>query len=125
MYSEASQYLSTQLSRACNVPAYMISADMNGSYTYNNILDARKDFVSTSLQPFLTAIEDRLSMDDLTPRGQVVRFSIDETYLRADAVTRLNVIEKMLSLGLITVDQARGMEDLVPNGETGVDINLQ
>jgi HK97 family phage portal protein len=122
---ESSQYLATQLARACNIPAYMISADMNGSYTYNNILDARKEFVSNSLQPFLTAIEDRLSMDDLTPRGQVVRFSIDETYLRADAVTRLNVIEKMLNLGLITVDQARGMEDLAPNGESGVDINLQ
>jgi HK97 family phage portal protein len=125
MYTEASQYLATQLSRACNIPAYMISADMNGSYTYNNILDARKEFVSNSLQPFLTAIEDRLSMDDLTPRGQVVRFSIDETYLRADAVTRLNVIEKMINLGLITVDQARGMEDLAPNGESGVDINIQ
>jgi len=125
LYTEGSQYLATQVSRACNVPAYMISADMNGSYTYNNILDARKDFVSSSLQPFLTAIEDRLSMDDLTPRGQVVRFSIDETYLRADAVTRLNVIEKMINLGLITVDQARGMEDLAPNGESGVDINLQ
>jgi HK97 family phage portal protein len=125
LYTEGSQYLATQVSRACNVPAYMISADMNGSYTYNNILDARKDFVSSSLQPFLTAIEDRLSMDDLTPRGQVVRFSIDETYLRADAITRLNVIEKMINLGLITVDQARGMEDLAPNGESGVDINLQ
>lgn len=93
--------------------------------TYQNIIDGRKEFVAYSLQPFITAIEDRLSMDDLTPRGQVVRLSLDESFLRADAVTRLNVIEKMLNLGLITLDQARGMEDLAPNGESGVDINLQ
>jgi len=125
MYNEASQYLATQIARACNVPAYYISADMNNSMTYQNIIDGRKEFVAYSLQPFITAIEDRLSMDDLTPRGQVVRFSLDESFLRADATERLNVIEKMLNLGLITVDQARGMEDLAPNGESGVDINLQ
>jgi phage portal protein BeeE len=125
MYNEASQYLATQIARACNVPAYYISADMNNSMTYQNIIDGRKEFVAYSLQPFITAIEDRLSMDDLTPRGQVVRLSLDESFLRADAMARLNVIEKMLTLGLITVEQARGMEDLAPNGESGVDINLQ
>jgi hypothetical protein len=29
---------------------------------------------------------------------------------------RLNVIEKMLTLGLITVEEARAMEELSPNG---------
>jgi HK97 family phage portal protein len=125
MYNEASQYLATQIARACNVPAYYISADMNNSMTYQNIIDGRKEFVAYSLQPFITAIEDRLSMDDLTPRGQVVRLSLDESFLRSDAMARLNVIEKMLNLGLITVEQARAMEDLSPNGESGVDINLQ
>jgi len=122
---ESSQYLATQIARACNVPAYYISADMNNSMTYQNIIDGRKEFVAYSLQPFITAIEDRLSMDDLTPRGQVVRFSLDESFLRADAMARLDVIEKMLNLGLITVQQAQAMEDLSPNGESGVDINLQ
>jgi phage portal protein BeeE len=104
----------------------MISADMNNSMTYQNILDGRKEFMAYSLQPFITAIEDRLSMDDLTPRGQVVRFSIDETFLRADAMERLNVVEKLLNLGLIDVNEARSMEDLAPMGEqTTNDINLQ
>ena len=126
MYNEAAQYLATQIARVCNVPAYMISADMNNSMTYQNILDGRKEFMAYSLQPFITAIEDRLSMDDLTPRGQVVRFSIDETFLRADAMERLNVVEKLLNLGLIDVNEARSMEDLAPMGEqTTNDINLQ
>jgi HK97 family phage portal protein len=125
-YNDSAQFLCTQLARICNVPAYMISADMNNSMTYQNILDARKEFLAYSLQPFITAIEDRLSMDDLTPRGQVVRFSVDETFLRADAMARLNVTEKLLNLNLISLDEARSMEDLAPMGEmTTNDINVQ
>ena len=33
---------------------------------------------------------------------------------------RLNVIEKMLALGLITLEQAMEMEDLTPNGNEDV-----
>ena len=47
-----------------------------------------------------------------------MRFSIDETYLRSDALTRLAIIEKMLALNLITLDQAKAMEDLTPNGDS-------
>ena len=38
MYNEASQYLATEIARAMNVPAYYISADMNNSMTYQNII---------------------------------------------------------------------------------------
>jgi HK97 family phage portal protein len=116
MYNEAQQYLATQIARAMNVPAYYISADMNNSMTYQNILDGRKEFVAYSLQPFICAIEDRLSMDDITPRGHVVKFAIEESFLRADTMKRLETLEKMLSLGLIDVDDAKEMENLTPNG---------
>ena len=116
MYNEASQYLATQVARAMNVPAYYISADMNNSMTYQNIIDGRKEFVAYSLQPFICAIEDRLSMDDITTRGNVVKFNIEESFLRADTMKRLEAIEKMLSLGLIDVEQAKEMEDMSPNG---------
>jgi HK97 family phage portal protein len=116
MYNEAQQYLATQIARAMNVPAYYISADMNNSMTYQNILDGRKEFVAYSLQPFICAIEDRLSMDDITPRGHVVKFAIEESFLRADTMKRLETLEKMLSLGLIDLDDAKEMENLTPNG---------
>jgi HK97 family phage portal protein len=116
MYNEASQYLATQIARAMNVPAIYISADMNGSYTYQNSVENRKEFVSYSLQPYVCAIEDRLSMNDITANGHVVRFNISETFLRSDDKTRLETIEKMLTLGLIDLDQAKEMEDLTPNG---------
>jgi HK97 family phage portal protein len=117
MYNEASQYLATEIARAMNVPAYYISADMNNSMTYQNILDGRKEFVSYSLQPYISAIEDRLSMNDITNSSNQVRFAVDDSFLRVDAKERLEIIEKMLSLDLIDVNQARQMEQLTPLGD--------
>jgi len=116
LYTEASQYLATEIARLMNVPAYYISADMNNSMTYQNILDGRKEFVAYSLQPYISAIENRLSLDDLTRHGNIVKFAIDETFLRADTKARLEAIEKMLALGLIDLEQAQSMEQLSPMG---------
>ncbi len=97
------QKATTPQSKRCldcpmNVPAYYISADMNNSMTYQNIIDGRKEFVAYSLQPFISAIENRLSMDDITRRGNQVRFALDETFLRAD--TLQSVLLKNLFLSL-------------------------
>ena len=115
-YAEAKQFYALELARACNVPAEMVDAQVMKSQTYQNVLDARKEFFAYTLQPYVTAIEDRLSMDDLTPRGQVVRFSVDETFLRGNPLDRLAVTEKLLTLGLIDINQAKEMEDLSPEG---------
>jgi HK97 family phage portal protein len=117
-YNESIQFLVTQICRAMNVPANMVSADMGtgSSMTYQNILEGRKEFVAYSLQPYICAIEDRLSMDDITPRGHVVKFAIEESFLRADTMKRLEALEKMLSLGLITVEEAKEMENMTPEG---------
>ena len=116
-YVDFSQYLATEISRAMNVPSYLISADMNNSMTYQNILDGRKEFVAYSLQPYISAIEDRLSMNDITNSSNQVRFAVDDTFLRVDAKDRLDIIEKMLNLDLIDVNQARSMEQLTPLGD--------
>ena len=115
-YADGSQYLATQCARAMNVPAYYISADMNNSMTYQNIIDGRKEFVAYSLQPYICAIEDRLSMNDITANGNVVKFNIEESFLRADTMKRLEAIEKMLTLGLIDLDHAKEMENMTPEG---------
>jgi hypothetical protein len=96
---------------------------MNNSMTYQNIIDGRKEFVAYSLQPFICAIEDRLSMNDITANGNYVRFNIEESFLRADTMKRLEAIEKMLSLGLIDVEQAKEMEDMSPNGNESYNVS--
>jgi len=120
MYGEAIQNLATECARLCNVPAIYLSADQNSSYTYTNVNDERKQFLTLSLQPFVSAIEDRLSMDDITARGNVVKFDIDKNFLRTDPMQELAVIEKLLALNLITQEQAMEMTDLTPNGSNGM-----
>jgi hypothetical protein len=73
--------------------------------------------VDFTLRTFISSIEDRLSMDDITPRGQEVRFALDETFLRNDPLIRLQVIAQMMQLGLIDVEQAKKMEELAPGGD--------
>jgi len=121
MYDSAQQFLATEISRLCNVPAYLVSAEANQSMTYANVLDERKQFYSLSLAPYVCAIEDRLSMDDITVRGNAVKFDVDSSFLATEPMERLLVIEKMLSLGLITTEQAMEMEDLTPNGNEGIE----
>jgi HK97 family phage portal protein len=120
MYDEAQQFLATEIARLCNLPAYLLSAEANSSMTYANVLDERKQFYSLSVAPYVNAIQDRLSMDDITARGNAVRFDVDSTFLKTEPMERLLVIEKMLSLGLITVEQAMEMENLTPNGSEGI-----
>lgn len=120
-YADAIFALSTDIARLCNVPAYYVSADANNSMTYANVNDERKQFLTLSLQPFISAIEDRLSMDDITARGNVVKFDIDKNFLRTDPLQELAVIEKLLALDLITQEQAMEMTDLTPNGSQGME----
>lgn len=115
-YNDSIEELAAQIARAMNIPAHMINAEHNRSSTYQNVLDSRKEFFAYTLAPYINAIEDRLSLDDLTPRGQVVRFAVDETFLRANPQDRLAVTEKLLQLQLISLDQAKEMEGLSPDG---------
>jgi HK97 family phage portal protein len=115
-YTDAIQNLSTEISRLCNIDPYYVSASMNQSMTYSNVIEERKQLVALSLQPYFSAIESRLSMNDVSTAGHYVKFALDDTFLRTEPMERLLVLEKMLGLGLITTEQAMEMEDLSPNG---------
>ena len=120
MYNEAVQNLSTQIARVCNVPAYYLSADQNTTMTYANVQDERKQFYALSIEPYIQAIQTRLSMDDISTAGHEVRFAVYDTFLKNDPLVELQVIEKLLTLGLVTTEQAMQMTDLTPNGSEGL-----
>jgi HK97 family phage portal protein len=115
-YSDAIQNLATECARLCSVDPYYVSASQNTTMTYANVQDERKQMVAFTLQPYVSAIESRLSMDDVSTSGHYVKFCLDDTFLRTEPMERLLVLEKMLALGLITTEQAMEMEDLSPNG---------
>jgi phage portal protein BeeE len=115
-YNDAIQNLATECARLCSVDPYYVSASQNTTMTYANVQDERKQMVAFTLQPYVSAIEARLSMDDISTSGHYVKFALDDSFLRTEPMERLLVLEKMLALGLITTEQAMEMEDLSPNG---------
>lgn len=64
-------------------------------------------------------------MNDVTPSTQNLFFDLDSGFLRANPIERLAVIEKMLTLGLIDVQEAMSMENLSSNGSATDAINVQ
>ena len=120
LYAESIQSLSTEIARAMNVPAYLLSSEANTSLTYSNIQDERKQFFALSIEPYVQAVQARLSMDDISTSGHEVRFAVYDTFLKNDPLVELQVIEKLLTLGLVTPEQAMEMTDLTPNGSEGI-----
>ena len=120
MYTDSVQSYSTQIARTMNVPAYYLSSDQNTTMTYANVQDERKQFYALSIEPYVQAIQSRLSMDDISTSGHEVKFSVGDTFLKQDPLVEIQVLEKLLTLGLITTEQAMSMTDLTPNGSEGI-----
>lgn len=117
--NQARQYMAGEIARLMNVPGYIVAADQGqGSTTYYNAIETRRDLRDYTLRGYVAAIEHRLSMPDVTALGQYVRFGFDD-YLRGTPTERIDVITKMLAAGIIDVNEARAMEDLAPRGQNG------
>lgn len=124
---EARQYTSTQIANLVGVPAHYIAgaaASSGGSVTYANVTQDARALIDYGMKPMLRAIESRLSLSDVTgeawsyqvtPRGTVVRFNLD-ALLRGNPMERAQLYQILIPLGVITVEEARQMEDLAPAG---------
>jgi HK97 family phage portal protein len=113
--NEARQYVALELARACNLPAYFVSAEAT-SMTYSNTLSERRGLIDFSLRPILTAIEQRLSMPDFVPSTTEIRFDLDD-FLRGNALERAQVYQILNTIGAMSVEQIQEEEDLIDNGE--------
>lgn len=111
---EARQYTSTEIARMCNLPAWAVDGETGDSMTYSNIVDRRRDLIA-SLRGLASAVEDRLTMNDITPQGTYVRWNLDD-FLRANALERAQVLTALLTAGIITIEEARAQEGLAPRG---------
>lgn len=112
---EAREHLSVELARACNVPAWYVGADTGTSMTYSNLTSQRRDLIDYSMRPFLSAVEQRLTMADVTPGPTVIRFGLDD-FLRGDPRERAEVWSMLIAADVIDADEARAREGLTPRG---------
>lgn len=108
---EARQYLAAEIARLCNIPAWYLNAD-TGSMTYSNVTQSRRDLIDLSIKPILVAIEQRLSQPDFTPQTQHVRYDLND-FLRGTAEERARVWQILNSIGALSVEEIRELEDLV------------
>jgi HK97 family phage portal protein len=116
--TEARAYTASEIARVMNIPAWYINAE-SATSTYSNVSAERRSLIDFSLRPYLDSFESRLSMDDITPRGQYVEVHLDD-FLRGNPTERVDIIIKLLTAGIINIDEARAMEDLAPRGSAPV-----
>ena len=108
----ARQYMASEIARACNIPEYYVGGNAAGSMTYSNVTAERRSLIDLSLRPLMTAITQRLSDIDITPRGSIVKYDLEEFY-SPSAQERADIYSKLIPLGVMTIEEAREREDLI------------
>ena len=110
--SDARQHAVLEIARLMGLDPEDVAVSTT-SRTYFNAETKRRDRVDFTLGMYLKAISDRLSMPDVTPRGQVTRFDTD-LFTMTDTKTRLETYEIGLRIGLWDEDEIRAKEGLPP-----------
>lgn len=109
---DARSFAVLEISRLTGIDGDWLSVNTT-SRTYLNGQDARRSFVDFVLAPFIAAVEQRLSLNDVTPNGQQVRYNLD-AFLRADTAERYSSYAVALSNGFLTLDEVRQLENRPP-----------
>lgn len=78
---EARNYQALELARVGNVPGYLVGAPTPGM-TYQNAQESTRALFEFGARPYIEAIEQTLSGDNVIPRGRYVRLSL-ERYFRS------------------------------------------
>jgi HK97 family phage portal protein len=110
-----------EIARIFRVPPHMIG-DLEHA-TFSNIEEQSLEFVTYSLQPWLTRIESSISRSLLTREEKLVyyaRFNVDGL-LRGNYASRMQGYATGINNGFLCVNDVRRLEnmDLVPDAEGG------
>lgn len=101
----------TEMARLHNVPVAMASASPSGGASamlYANLGTQLTLLVSNAVAPYLEAIEQTLSREDVTPLGQAVAFDVP-AFLRSDPAELKSYALELLGAEVIDRDEARAM----------------
>ena len=109
--NQSRQYMASEIARLCNLPEYYLGGSAS-SMTYSNVTAERRSLIDLSLRPLMSCITDRLSDNDITPRGSIVKFDLEEFY-SPSAMERAEIYNKLIPLGVMNISEAREREDLI------------
>jgi hypothetical protein len=80
------------------------------SRTYQNSEQRRRDLLDFTLTAYMSAVEQRLSMRDVLPRGYEAKVNLD-AFLRADTKARMESYQIGVPVGAYTLSEIRELED--------------
>lgn len=103
---QARGFQAQEIARLMNLPASYINAPTNDSLTYSTTESNRRELVDMTFAPYKGAIEQRLSMPDVTPAGTNVQFDLG-MFLRGDIKSVIDTGAAAVNAGLMTVDEVR------------------
>lgn len=101
----------TQIAAIFGVPPEMVGGESGHSMTYQNVEQQGINFVQFTLRPWLVKLENAIS--DLLPERQYVKFNVD-ALIRTDIKTRYETYQIAKSIGLLSIDEMRALEDRAP-----------
>jgi HK97 family phage portal protein len=113
--AQAREFAITEIARLTGIDTEELGVSTT-SRTYFNAQDRRRQFVDFTLGPFMRAIEDRLSLDDVTPRGFRVRFDLAD-FLQPDDKTAAEIDQILLAAKVLTPNEVRERRGLQPLAE--------
>jgi hypothetical protein len=76
---ESREHQALEMARIANIPPYLVGINTS-SMTYANAQQARQDLYLFGAKPFVDAIEQTLSMNNVTPRGRYIELDV-KSYL--------------------------------------------
>jgi hypothetical protein len=107
--AEQRQHAVLEIARAAGVDPEDLGVSTT-TRTYQNAEQRRQDLVDFTLSPYRGAVEQRLSMGDVTPRGYEVKVNMDG-FLRGDTLGRMQAYEIARRIEALTHDEMRELED--------------
>lgn len=111
---ESRQFAMRTIAAALRIPPHLLDPTARG--TYANVETQSLEFLTFSLQPLLTRIEEALTLRLFTPAEQKRYYCefLTDGLLRADTQTRYNAYAQAIQAGWMTVNEVRQRENLPP-----------
>jgi hypothetical protein len=103
------QHAVLEIARAAGVDPEDLGVSTT-SRTYQNAEQRRLDLIDFTFAPYMSAVEQRLSMRDIIPRGYQAKVNLDG-FLRGDTKTRAETYAIGKPIGMYTDDEIRELED--------------
>ena len=126
---ESRKWSTEEICRLMRVPPWLVGHTSSGATTWGSGMEQQLlGFLTFTLKPWLTRIEQSVSSFLLTPQEKTqytVKYDLND-FLRADSATRANFLSTMKNSGIMTTNECREREDFGPyQGENGDKLIVQ